>query len=102
MPEKFQPKDLIEKPSKLWTAMLGSINCGSNKWADKMFDDTASVLLVELASSLNGYERKFGVRDYVFYAYLGVTRGVPYEILSAIADRTGGRNFHSIYTYKPQ
>lgn len=67
-----------------------------------MFDDMAPVFLNEVAAALDGYERKFSARDYVFYAYLGVTRGIPYEILSALADKTGGRDFNSQFSYKPQ
>lgn len=102
MRERLQPKNLIEKPSRVWVSIVRSINQGSNKWANQMFDDMAPVFLTEVAAALDGYERKFSARDHFFYAYLGVTRGIPYRILAALADKTGGRYFDSRFTYKPQ
>jgi len=99
-PEKFQPKNLIEKPTMLWTSIVRSINQGSNKWADKIFDEMAPIFLILLAASLDGYQIEFTARERVGFVYLGMTRGMPFSILSAIAGKTGGRHLTSQYAYK--
>ena len=97
-PERFHPKDLVRRPNMLWTSLVRYINQGSNKWANRIFDDyLAPIIFSSFAASLGVFDKKPSARYYLPIVSLGIT----YKALEVIAKKTGGRDFNSKFTFKP-